>query len=680
MQFLSGSWWLVLIGLLLLGVSYFIMVWKSSNEVSKSVKYAVWILRLLSTLILLLFLAQPYFSITSKEIQKPVLFVAFDYSESMKPFAEQVDQLKNRFDNGDNEIIQKYDVQLLSFGNVTKPYNTQYSKSTNYAAINSYVQTTKSDEYTQLLIVTDGIYNQGQNPLHMQSWNYPVHTIAIGDTTIKKDVAIQEVRSNKTVFKGNEVPVVVTIGSQLLKGVKATVAISEKGKNLFSESFTIQTNDEVTEILAMIDLTEIGIHSLSVSVSVNENEPKKNNKTTVYVKVQDTKKKIICIAEAPHPDVRMLLNAWSKTPEYDVQVRYGFENVNAKDFKNIDLIVLHKPTNATKLKYNEFIDKNPTWWITGSSVDRPLWKNFKTGVLLNTANSQTNMVSFSWNSAVNLFNMQSEWVNDLNNAAPIEVPFGKYSVQAGIDVLVHQQIGSVPTTYPLLSIDVKHKIKKGIWIGEGYWKWQLNTFNVEQEKSACEQLVLQFTRLMLTKENKEPLVCYSPQSILEGENWKLTANVFNANFEPSSEARVTLSIKDSMGVPFSFDPIIVGNDYNFLVKGLYAGDYTYEVTSVLNKEESIIKGKLLVKSINLEQFNSRANFGLLRKWSAQTNGLHATSNTTDSLLSQLIKTAPPSIILEQKKQKSILELWWLLFIPVVFLGAEWFIRKRSGMV
>lgn len=681
MQFLSPHWWLVLVGLLLVALTYVVMVRRNKNEVSNAIKYTVWVLRTGTILVLLFFLAQPYFSIIHQEAQKPALWVAFDYSESMKPFATAVKGIQQNFEFETSALQDKYDVSYLAFGSQTvSADDAVYQKTTNFSNVSNHIQAIKTSDKSQLVVVSDGIFNQGQNPLFDPSWNFPVHTIGVGDTAVKKDIFLQEVRSNKTVFKGNETPLNITLSAQLLKGVKATVNIRENGKVLFSETFTIASDDALREITTAIALKEVGMHTLLVEVSVPENEPLANNKTKVYVEVQDVKKRLLCISEAPHPDVRMLVHAWKKIPEYQIQILQGFDRLDTVDFSKVDLLVLHKPSEATISKLNKHLPTLPVWWITGHQVPSSFWKKLNTGVQIQGANGQSNTVGFSWNKEISLFNLANEQLADLADASPVEVPFGKFSVTTGTQVLAHQQVGNITTAYPLITLSKAVKNKSGVWIGEGFWKWQLSTFNADEEQSAFEQLALKFTRLMLTKENKEPLVCYAPQSILEGEKWKLTGNVFNASFEASREAEVKLMVTDSAGVPFTFDPMLSGNDYNFLVSGLTSGNYTYEVAATLNEKKDVVKGKLLVKSMNLEQFNTTANFGFLRKWSEKTGGIYAAKEQVNSFIKTLLKNAPATIVTEQKQQKSILDLWWLLFIPVVLLGVEWFVRKRSGMI
>jgi len=680
MQFLSPSWWLIIVGIVLIAASYAVMVKFNKSEVSKRLKWLIWSMRTLAIIAIVFFLAQPVFEVRSNELEKPHLYIAYDISGSMHLASDEVALVKKGIANQKDILNEKYDVTQVGFGQQVFINGEQsLQQATNYTALSKHIEAIKSDERSQLVIVSDGIFNQGLNPLYDNGWNYPVHTIAVGDTSIKRDIFIQEIRSNKSVFKGNEVPVSVNVVAQLMQGESAKLVVSENGKPLFEQKINIGKSSVVQDIAGAINLKTAGEHKIDVSIVTNANEPKANNVGVFYVTVQETKKRIVCIADAPHPDIRMLVNAWKKIPEYEVTILNSFENIDTLTTSTIDLMVMHKPSFATWNKLSNQLKNVPTWWITGVSPEVSLWKSMPTGVVLNKTSKQVNEISFAWNNATNVFNLTTEEIAQLSNSAPVQVPFGDFSTSPNTQTISFQKVGNLQTNYPLISFNVVNGLKHGVWIGEGFWKWQLNTFIETEEQSAFEQLVLKYTRLLLTKENKKPLVCYASTSINEGEKWKLTANVFNASFEPTNKAVVKLNVTDSTGNKLVFDPIVNGNDYQFLVSGLAGGAYKYQVTATLNKNEYQTKGNLLVKTLNLEQFNTRADFILLQAWSEKTGGQHVSPNEVENLISSIVANAPAIKTVANKEQKLLLDFWYILLIPALLLGGEWFIRKRNGM-
>lgn len=680
MQFLSPSWWLIIVGIVLIAASYAVLVQFNKSEVNKQLKWLVWCIRSVAIAFIIFLLAQPVFEINTTTLQKPHLYVAFDVSASVEPFENDVQQIKKELTEQQESLQSKYEVHQLNFGQqIQQNSSLEYQQVTNYSALAKHIEAIKSGDNNQLVVVSDGIFNQGINPLYDSKWNYPVHTIAVGDTSVKKDLFIQEIRSNKSVFKGNELPVNINVVAELMQGETVGLIITEQGKVLFEEKITINKPSLVQDVVASVKLKTAGEHKLEVTLKTSVKEPKANNVGVFYVTVQETKKRIVCIAEAPHPDVRMLVNAWNKIPEYEVLAINSFERIDTLTFSTIDLLVLHKPSTDTWNKLGRKTEGVPTWWITGMSPKANMWNNIPTGIALKKASNQVNEISFAWNTATNVFNLSTEEITQLANSAPVQVPFGEFVVAPSTQIIVYQKVGNLQTNYPLISVNTINGVKHGAWVGEGFWKWQLNTFEEGVAESAFEQLALKYTRLLLTKENKKPLVCYAPTSINEGEKWKLTANVFNTSFERTNEAEVQLALVDSAGNEFTFDPIVNGNDYQFLVSGLATGAYTYEVTALLNNKKYIEKGNILVKTLNLEQFNTKANFDLLRAWSVKTQGVSVTKENTPTLITDLLNSAPAIQTTNNKEQKLLLDLWYILLIPVLLIGTEWLIRKRNGM-
>ena len=71
------------------------------------------------------------------------------------------------------------------------------------------------------VILSDGIYNQGLNPIYSSyNLNAPINCIALGDTSIIKDLSILSINNNELGFPGNDLPVEVIIKADYLKGEK----------------------------------------------------------------------------------------------------------------------------------------------------------------------------------------------------------------------------------------------------------------------------------------------------------------------------------------------------------------------------------------------------------------------------------------------------------------------------
>ena len=124
-----------------------------------------------------------------------------------------------------------------------------------------------------LAIVTkpssDGLYNKGSNPLyHKFSKSVPIYSVAIGDTSVFKDVNISNVLYNEISFLDNISPIEVQIKTEKCKGEILSI-------KLYSDNKLIQTNEEIVSKSSDFIKTsfkfknsEVGLQKYSVEVKV----------------------------------------------------------------------------------------------------------------------------------------------------------------------------------------------------------------------------------------------------------------------------------------------------------------------------------------------------------------------------------------------------------------------------
>jgi len=82
-----------------------------------------------------------------------------------------------------------------------------------------------------VILATDGLYNEGSDPQY-ESKNFKsiIYTVALGDTTPKRDLLIGNVNYNKTAFLGNDFEVEVLAEAYQSKGEPKRLPLSEDGK------------------------------------------------------------------------------------------------------------------------------------------------------------------------------------------------------------------------------------------------------------------------------------------------------------------------------------------------------------------------------------------------------------------------------------------------------------------
>jgi hypothetical protein len=69
---------------------------------------------------------------------------------------------------------------------------------------------------------------------------------------------------------------------------------------------------------------------------------------------------------------------------------------------------------------------------------------------------------------------------------------------------------------------------------------------------------------------------------------------------------------------------------------------------------------------------------MLRKLSANTDGAFYHVNEGERLINDLLKTEAKSVIHTEETYDSVINLKWFFFLLLLFLTAEWGLRKYHG--
>jgi uncharacterized membrane protein len=110
----------------------------------------------------------------------------------------------------------------------------------------------------------------------------------------------------------------------------------------------------------------------------------------------------------------------------------------------------------------------------------------------------------------------------------------------------------------------------------------------------------------------------------------------------------------------------------------------YRVVVTAKKDGNVIPGdattRFLVDSTDPELDNPAADPALLQGLAQQTGGRVIPVEEFDEFLEQLITAGPPNLSLTQITRVTLWDNWWYLGAFVCAMTAEWFVRKRRGLV
>ncbi len=682
---LSSPWWFIGI-CLLAGLVYAYVLYQPKWGLFWSKILAITRFAVVSTLCFLLL--SPVLVRQVSNIQKPIIIMAMDNSQSIKAgkdsnfysqnFPAEWRKVKAFFGND-------YDVQFINFGNnVTTGGSFFYNeKRTNIGNVYQYINNAYvKQNIGAVILATDGIYNVGSNPLYKNLENNALlYTIGLGDSSIKKDAIVKNANANAIAYLGNDFPLEVSLAAYTCKGANATLTISSNGKTLFTKPINYQTNDYFETHNFNITATEPGTKHIVVSLSTIEGEISKvNNRKDVFIDVIDGREKILLAYYGSHPDVGALKEAIQSNINYEV-IAKQISEVKAADLMNYSVVILHQlPTRnfpITEIINTCKTKQIPLWTIVGSLTAIEYLPNISPLARIDKNQGRLNEAQATLNTNFNLFTLEDNTKTTISSLPPLKVPYGSY---AGVnaDILTYQKIGNIDTKLPLWAFANQNNEKMAFTFGEGFWQWRLIDFVKNENHLATNELISKTIQYLAVKEDKQKFRVYPIKNVYEeDEAVKFIAELYNSNYEliNTTDVKLTLTNANNKNFDYTFSPN--GKAYQLDLGILPAGLYQYKAKAQGITET--ITGKLLITPLQAELVNTTANFGLLRQMAAKHNGsFYGVKDFEKALKAVKENTNITSISYSEKKIEDLINLKWLFFIVLLFIAFEWFVRKYEG--
>lgn len=673
-----------LLGAVYAGVLYY----KESklDTIAKWLKNSLLIFRFLAISIIAFLLLSPFIKTIFNKTEKPIIIFAQDNSNSLLIHQDSAFYANNYLKelNALKEKLEKdYEVKSFTFGEKVKEEGTIdfAEKTTNIAELFEAVETKFYNRNIGALILSsDGVYNEGFNPVYSaENTNYPIYTIALGDTTIQPDIVLKEAIANKITFLNNKFPIEILGLAQSCKGEKTTLSVSHKNKVVFTKTYDITKNNQLIEETIILEAKEKGVQHYTISFSALANEVStKNNSKEVYIDVLDGRQHILLLAHAPHPDLKALKTSIETNENYEVSTTY-FDDFDG-NFEPYNLVVLHQFPTYSPVWLRKISEKNlSVLYILGNQSNTNAFNQFQTHIKVLQSNQRSNTTTPALTENFPLFNLSEATLKQVPNFPPIESIFGTYLPQEKAYILFNQKIGNVATEQPLMVFFQEGKNKAAFISGEGLWRWRLNEFAKNNNHQAFDEIINKTVQFLSVKDNKDKFRVIVDNQFNENQEIIFNAELYNNSYELVNTPEVKLELKNEAGVDYQFVFNKSGNAYVLNAGILPIGSYSYLASTTFSGEQYVVKGQLQINPLLVELNNTVANHQLLQNVANKYNGKMVLPPTMNKL-EQLIKenTAISSVIYEETDIKEIIHLKWIFFLILALISTEWFIRKRNG--
>ncbi len=683
----SPAWWII--GCLLLGAAYAFLLYRNSDTFPPRLRVALTVFRAVTVSILAFLLLSPLIRTLSREKEKPVIVIAADNSESILQSDSVLAKRKlpEVFRAMQDRLSDKFEVQLLTFSDhVESGKPLDYTgQQTDFSALVQELNTRYVNRNVgAVLVASDGLYNKGGNPVYRPlDFNTTLHTIALGDTVVRKDLLIAGLNFNKIVYLGNAFPLEAVIDARQCSGSNFTVKVQQDSFTVFSRSMIAAGNRYRVKVPIVLDAKKKGLIRLKVSLTELSGEVSyENNVRDIYVEVRESKEKVMLVAHAPHPDLGAFKTLLESSQNYEVTTQLIGDGELKVGDKN--LVIFHNlPSDRNSLE-NLFKTVRqasiPALFILGSETNLSALNKLSAGlaVVTNTM-GKSNAVQPSYNPGFSLFTLDEKVKEKIPQLPPLFAPFGEYRMSGVPTVLCYQQIGSVRSSEPLIFFTQQDQLRTGFICGEGIWRWPMAEYASDGVQSVSRELIVKMVQFLSVKDGRSKFRMLLKNSFNENEPVLVDAEVYNDNYELINTPDVSFDVTDASGKKYPFVFSRGDRSYTLNAGFLPPGDYKYTAYAQVGDRKISTGGAFSVAEIRAEQTETVADHGLLNAWAAAFGGKSYSPAETDRLVEELLADDRlKTISYSQVKLQDLINLKLVFVLLLSLLTAEWLLRKRAG--
>ncbi|RQO31277.1 hypothetical protein DBR32_04730 [Taibaiella sp. KBW10] len=645
------------------------LVYRKDKQKDVPVKWLPALLRFIAGSLTAGLLLAPAFSGLNNTEEKPTIIWLQDVSTSTKNALSQYQEKYQATQKATLAQLNKnYQVQIIGFGNtsIKDSIYTYTQKSTDIAsAIERAAEQNQDKNIGAIIIASDGIYNEGSNPLFLQLPKpIPLYTIALGDSTTPKDIRINALHTNKTVSLGSTFEIFADIIATGLAGEQTTVSLNHNGKVLATQSLQINSINEASSISFNVVASTKGLQHYTVSVAKTGAEQNiQNNTQSAIVEVTEEKINVLLLAAAPHPDIAVIQNALKDAGQYKVDVVLnGSIPGNLKEY---NVLIAYQFYAGTDL------DNIPAWYILGPQNNPGLTKRIMslTGTSpIASANEPMALL----NQSFNLYTLPANIKQTLPKMPPLTGVL--FQMKPGSNPLLSDQSGNSIWSYN------PGKVPFSILNGTGLWRWNIYEYKNFKTQQTTPELIRQTVGFLQSPKDNKPFKLILPKhNLSDSEPLVVLAELRNSTGDLINTPEVILSVAGT-GKDMNYNFEKTGNSYRLQAGLLASGTYRLTAKVSYNGKTYEDYGLCYVSDVPLEALRTQSDYELLFQMAQKSQGRFFTQYNFNNLTDSLKKDGNIKIKIHSKSEiHPLIDLKWLFFLIIAIAASEWFLRKFWGM-
>lgn len=672
------------------GVAFALLLYfrNKKQHYGKTLTAVLFVLRTLIAGIVTLLLFNPFIRQKVNAVEQPTVILVHDNTASIVLSKDSLffktDYLV-QFADFNADLNQDFQVDEYLFGQEVRDFD-QLDFTDQLTDISSLLQSLERKYYKRnvgaVLLFSDGVYNRGFEPsLLAERFAFPIHTVVLGDTLSYPDLFVKEVRYNKKVSLGSTFPVRVLVGAKDCVGGKPVLTLKEDGREVARQEIEIGSNRFSKEVDFMLEAEKKGVRQIEIEFQGLEGESQKlNNVKRIYVEVQEQKYKVLCIADAPHPDLGALKSVLNDDCEMDFVL--GRDEI--PDLSEYQLLILHQtPSSHTdRTGLRQQLEKNkrlPVLIVVGNATEVDALDQLQQAVTIHRGVTNTMLdVRALYNTSFGTFTVNDKLREQVRQYPPLALPHLEIEFRQAHDDLLMQEVLGMKSGLPLMAF-VKGERKMAFLFGTNVWRWRLFNYYQEHNSLVFDELFSKTMKYLLVNAD-DGLSVFAKEEYYSNEPVVMTGELRNPSNELVTFPDLSIRIVNKK-TEETYDYLFSKreHDYELSAGVLPEGLYSYHAETELAGRKMSASGAFSVVAMGIEAQQLTADIDRLRGLSAATNGKCYTVSQLSMLLEDL-KADPriTSVEHHETRFEDLIHSKWILLALIGLVAIEWILRKMFG--
>ena len=207
-------------------------------------------------------------------------------------------------------MSKKYTIKKYNFSDHLNDIETNNfsGKETDIStSLNEIIERHANQNIGGVVLATDGIFNKGISPLYTESAkNFPIFSVALGDTTVQKDLFLNGLAYSEVVYLGDQFNLNINVRGNYLQNNTTLLQVTDQdGRLVYNTSININSNDFIWTGNVVLNANKSGVLRFDIKLKTVSGETiLSNNNSAAYVEVLDARQKILMLFDAPHTSLR----------------------------------------------------------------------------------------------------------------------------------------------------------------------------------------------------------------------------------------------------------------------------------------------------------------------------------------------------------------------------------------